>query len=109
MTTIFISGSREIAYVPDEVKERVDRIVNSGFDIVVGDSERGVDAAVLRYLESCSYENVTVFTIHDSESSESCGSVTYRELRKCAPVMSKWRSTLAVLGHFSSSRRTLNR
>ena len=65
MTTIFISGSREIPYVPDEVRERVDRIIDSGFDIVVGDSERGVDAAILRYLESRTYENVTVFTIHD--------------------------------------------
>lgn len=65
MTTIFISGSREIPYFPDEVRERVDRIIDSGFDIVVGDSERGVDAAILRYLESRTYENVTVFTIHD--------------------------------------------
>ena len=65
MTTIFISGSREIPYVPDEVRERVDRIIDSGFDIVVGDSERGVDAAILRYLESRTYKNVTVFTIHD--------------------------------------------
>lgn len=65
MTTIFISGSREIPYVPDEVRERVDRIIDLGFGIVVGDSERGVDAAILRYLESRTYENVTVFTIHD--------------------------------------------
>lgn len=65
MTTIFISGSREIPFVPDQVRERVDRIIDSGFDIVVGDSERGVDAAILRYLESRAYENVSVYTIHD--------------------------------------------
>ena len=65
MTTIFISGSREIPFIPDEVRERVDRIIDSGFDIVVGDSERGVDSAILRYLESRSYENVSVYTIHD--------------------------------------------
>lgn len=65
MPTIFISGSREIAVIPDAVRERIDRIVASGFDVVVGDSERGVDLAVIRYLASCSYANVTVFTIHD--------------------------------------------
>lgn len=65
MTTIFISGSREIPFVPDEVRERVDRMIDSGFDIVVGDSERGVDSAILRYLESRSYDNVSVYTIHD--------------------------------------------
>lgn len=66
MTTIFISGSREITFVPDEVKVRVDRIVDSGFDIIVGDSERGVDSAILRYLGSRSYTNVSVYTIHSS-------------------------------------------
>ena len=65
MATIFISGSREIPYIPEETRERVDRIVDSGFDIVVGDSERGVDAAILKYLESLSYENVSVYTIHE--------------------------------------------
>lgn len=64
-TTIFISGSREIPFVPDEVRERVDKIIDSGFEIVVGDSERGVDSAILRYLESRAYENVTVYTIHE--------------------------------------------
>lgn len=65
MTTIFISGSREIQFIPDEVKTRVDRIIDSGFDIVVGDSERGVDSATLHYLESKSYANVSVYTIHE--------------------------------------------
>lgn len=65
MTTIFISGSREIRFIPDRARARVDRIIDSGFDIVVGDSERGVDSAILRYLESRSYANVSVYTIHE--------------------------------------------
>lgn len=65
MATIFISGSREIRFVPDEARARIDRIIDSGFDIVVGDSERGVDSVILRYLESRSYAKVTVFTVHD--------------------------------------------
>ena len=64
MTTIFISGSREVPFVPDEALARVDRIMGSGFDVVVGDSERGVDAEVLRYLASRAYESVSVYTIH---------------------------------------------
>ena len=71
MTTIFISGSREIPFVPDEARARVDRIIDSGFDIVVGDSERGVDAVILRYLESREYENVSVYTVHDKPRVES--------------------------------------
>lgn len=66
MTTIFISGSREIPFLPNEVKSRIDRMIDSEMDIVVGDSERGVDSTVLRYLESRSYENVSVYTIHDA-------------------------------------------
>lgn len=65
MTTIFISGSREIPFVPDEVRERIDRIIGSDFDIVIGDSERGVDSAVLRYLASRAYQNVSVYTVHE--------------------------------------------
>ena len=65
MTTIFISGSREIPYVPDEVRERIDRIISSEFDIVIGDSEHGVDAAIASYLAFCQYKNVTVYTVHD--------------------------------------------
>lgn len=65
MTTIFISGSREIPSMPEEAKLRIDRIIDSGFEIVVGDSNRGVDAAVLRYLGSRAYEYVAVYTVHD--------------------------------------------
>lgn len=65
MATIFISGSREIPLIPDKVRIRIDRIIDSGFDIVVGDSERGVDAAILSYLHSHAYEHVAVYTIHE--------------------------------------------
>lgn len=64
MTTIFISGSREIPYIPESVTARVDKIIDSGFGIVIGDSEKGVDAAIIRYLASCNYPNVSVYTIH---------------------------------------------
>lgn len=71
MTTIFISGSRNIPYLPEEVKTRLDKIIESGFDIIVGDSERGVDSTVLKYLKSQLYENVTVYTVRDKPRAKS--------------------------------------
>ena len=65
MTKIFISGSREIPYLPEEARTRIDRMLASGFDIVVGDSERGVDANVIRYLDQAGYDNVSVYTVHE--------------------------------------------
>ena len=65
MATVFISGSREISFIPEEIRGRIDRIIDSGLSVIVGDSERGVDSAVLRYLESRAYEDVSVYSVHD--------------------------------------------
>ena len=66
MTTIFMSGSREIPYLPEEFRYRIDRIMAEGYDVVVGDSNRGVDARVIEYLAKSRYERVSIYTIHES-------------------------------------------
>lgn len=66
MTTVFISGSREIPFLPESSKTAIERIIESGFDIVLGDSERGVDAAVAKFLGSVGYPHVAIYTIHDA-------------------------------------------
>ena len=84
MTTIFISGSREIPFLPEEVKCRIDRIIDRGFDIVIGDSEKGVDSKVIGYLSSCEYPRVTVYTIHDRPRAK--GALESWDVRKITPV-----------------------
>ena len=49
MTKVFIAGSRQIARLPAEVKNRIDTMVDKGFQILVGDAN-GADKAVQRYL-----------------------------------------------------------
>ncbi|MEN9433478.1 MAG: hypothetical protein RLZZ422_1067 [Pseudomonadota bacterium] len=66
MTTIFISGSRSISCLSNQVLQRINNIVNQKFNIVVGDAN-GVDKAIQKYLASMSYPNVTIYC-----SGESC-------------------------------------
>lgn len=71
MATVFISGSRELPYLSEEIYMRIGGIIDSGYSIVVGDSERGVDAAVLLYLKKCGYPNVSIYTIHTNSRARS--------------------------------------
>ena len=63
-TTIFIGGSRRTGRIPEPVRVRLDRIVNGGHSIVVGDAP-GADSAVQAYLERADYDQVTVFCSGD--------------------------------------------
>jgi hypothetical protein len=66
MTVIFISGSRQIISLPEGIPDRLDNIVNNGFKVVIGDSEKGVDRIILEDLRKRNYPNVSVFSIHSS-------------------------------------------
>jgi len=57
--TVFVAGSRQISRLPAEVKERVDTMVEKGFQILVGDAN-GADKAIQRYLAEKAYSNVLV-------------------------------------------------
>ncbi len=64
MSTVFIGGSRHVSRLSDQVKERLDNIIGSGLQIVVGDAA-GVDKAVQQYLMDVSYPHVVVFCSGD--------------------------------------------
>ena len=58
MNTIFIGGSREISRPPLEVEERLNNIISSGHQVIVGDAN-GADKAVQKHLSDRGYRNVT--------------------------------------------------
>ena len=60
MSTVFIGGSRHVARLSAQVKERLNNITGSGFRIFVGDAA-GADRAVQKYLVDAGYQHVTVF------------------------------------------------
>jgi probable addiction module antidote protein len=65
MTKIFIGGSRHVSRLPTEVRKRLDNVVASGYQIVVGDAN-GADKAVQKHLLDSHYDKVTVFCSGDT-------------------------------------------
>ena len=59
---VVISGSRSIKSLNIEARDRIQKIVALGADILVGDCY-GVDSAVQQYLKSINYTRVTVYHI----------------------------------------------
>lgn len=60
MTKVFIGGSRGAARLNEQVRNRVDNIIASGFPILIGDAN-GADKAVQQYLHNQHYQHVEVF------------------------------------------------
>lgn len=64
-TTVFIGGSRRMSHVPVAAKDRIDRIIETGLAVVIGDAS-GADKAVQKYLADARHERVTVYCSGDS-------------------------------------------
>jgi hypothetical protein len=60
MTTVFIAGSRNIKNLHEKVKERINNIVSSQYDIVVGDAS-GADSSIQEHLREQGAKNVIVY------------------------------------------------
>ena len=60
MTTVFIAGSRNIKHLDSKVKERISNVINSNYNIVVGDAT-GADLSIQNYLKENSAQNVVVY------------------------------------------------
>ena len=60
MTKVFIGGSRRVSRLNADVRRRIDRILEQGFPVLVGDAN-GADKAVQKYLQGRGYEAVEVF------------------------------------------------
>jgi hypothetical protein len=76
MSKVFIGGSRRVSRLNDDVRRRIDRIIEQGFPVLVGDAN-GADKAVQRYLHSRGYERVEVFCT-DGECRNNLGNWTVR-------------------------------
>jgi hypothetical protein len=60
MTKVFIGGSRHISRLPEAVRQRLDRIIEKGLPVIVGDAN-GADKAVQSYLSARHYRSVEVY------------------------------------------------
>lgn len=60
MTTVFIAGSISISNLHAKVQERINKIVSSEFNVVVGDAD-GADTSIQECLRAYNAEKVTVY------------------------------------------------
>ena len=64
MNTIFIGGSRHVSRLPAEVKKRLDNVIASHHQVIVGDAN-GADKAVQKHFFDANYSNITIFCSGD--------------------------------------------
>lgn len=60
MKRIFVGGSRQISHLNDEVRRRLDQIIERRLCVFVGDAN-GADKEIQRYFQDNKYPNVVVF------------------------------------------------
>lgn len=60
MTKVFIAGSMNIKHLDPKVKERIDNIVASEFEVAVGDAD-GADTSIQQHLFSLGRSKTTVY------------------------------------------------
>ena len=77
---VFISGSKSISALSDEVKSLLDEYIALGTEFLIGDCY-GVDAAVQMYLDSKGYRNVIVYCSGETPRNNF---VTGAKVRSCA-------------------------
>lgn len=64
MSTVFIAGSISISRLHDKVKKRIENVVDSDLDVVVGDAD-GADSSIQDYLSDKGARQVTVYCSGD--------------------------------------------
>jgi hypothetical protein len=60
MTRVFVGGSRRISRLNEDIRARLDNIIDEEIPVLIGDAN-GADKTVQAYLHSRGYENVEVF------------------------------------------------
>jgi adenine-specific DNA-methyltransferase len=60
MKKVFIGGSRRISRLNEQLRKRLDQIIQKRLPVLLGDAN-GADKAVQSYLAECGYQNVQVF------------------------------------------------
>ncbi|MGB8398732.1 addiction module antidote protein [Bradyrhizobium sp.] len=64
MNTVFLGGSRHVSHLSAEVKERLNKVIEHGHRVLVGDAN-GADKAVQKHLSEAGYSKVTVYCSGD--------------------------------------------
>jgi hypothetical protein len=62
MTTVFLSGSRRISRLTDDITIRLDNMIEKELEIVTGDAN-GADKAMQSYLAIKGYRKVTIYYV----------------------------------------------
>jgi hypothetical protein len=65
MKKVFFGGSRKLGRLNKELRERIDKVINQNFLVLLGDAN-GADRAFQQYLTEKSYQNVLVFCAGDT-------------------------------------------
>lgn len=60
MEKVFLSGSRSISRLNDDIRSRVQCVIDKDFNVIIGDAN-GADKALQQFLYERHYSNVTVF------------------------------------------------
>jgi hypothetical protein len=60
MTSVFIGGSRDISRLNDEIKSRINNIIQQSYTVLIGDAS-GADKAAQKFLFESHYSQVIVF------------------------------------------------
>ncbi|WP_103035865.1 hypothetical protein [Castellaniella caeni] len=84
MTTIFVAGSINIKNLDRQVRERLDRIIDSGFSIVVGDAD-GADSSIQSYLAGKQAQHITVFCSGENPRNNLGGWPVHHVAAKASP------------------------
>lgn len=60
MSSVFVGGSRRLGRLNEQIRQRLDSIIEKNFMVFIGDAN-GTDKAIQRYLAECGYRNVIVY------------------------------------------------
>lgn len=84
MTKVFISGSMRIKNLNTQVLFRLEHLIQSNFEIIVGDAD-GVDSAIQIFFADKSYPNVTVYCSGE-QPRNNIGSWPVKHVESSAPA-----------------------
>jgi hypothetical protein len=65
MTTVFLSGSRTISRLGEDVRQRLQNMIDKGLTIITGDAN-GADKAMQAFLAEQGYSRVTIYYVGEA-------------------------------------------
>jgi len=59
---VFIGGSRKLFRINNDIKIKIDKLIDSNFTILIGDAN-GIDKSIQKYLYNNNYNNVLIYCV----------------------------------------------